>query len=503
MSLHKKFKGGIMANDLMMVLQELLKGVHSIEDLNNLKMLSAKKDEEFFTGVAALDFPSKDDGFIFFDSAGKPKPDYDGLAKYLIETDKLKSSESVIYIYKEGRYQSITNMYLQYIINELIEENSSPAKVQNYARKALILSQTDFNTIREPKNLLNCRNGVLNVKTGELAPPTHKHFFKYRLKHRFDAEAECPHFMNSLNLVTNGDKDLQKLMQQVFGYCIEGGSPVAQKAFLFFGDGGNGKSTILTALTSLIGKENVSHVPLNMFDKPFSMISLDGKLANIVDETPKKNINPEAFKNIVTGGYVRAAQKGKPEFDLKVHAKIIFACNSLPKFGDSSDGLRRRLIIIPFLHKFSEELADKGIDDKIKKEMSGIMNWSIGGLKSLRANGYRFQQAKIVDQAVEVFKKETDSVYDFLSQTAKFMDGVNGMQKFTSTTESFEIYLKFCRDSHNHPCSKNEFSRRSITYYKDLYLKHGHKLESRHRISRNGYKTVRGIKGIEIKYSNL
>ena len=361
---------------------------------------------------------------------------------------------------------------------------------------ALIKSYVDFEEHKEPVGYLNCNNGLLNVKSGKLKPHDPKNFLRYVLDHDYNKEAKCPIFQRSLELVTNKDKDLQRLIAQVFGYCIAGGHPLAHKAFLFYGEGGNGKSTILTALSNLVGSANSARIPLTLFDKPFSMISLDGKLVNLIDETPKFNINPEAFKNVVSGGYVRAAHKGKPEVDLKVNARIVFACNKLPNFKDDSDGMMRRLVVIPFNHRIKDQEADKNIDYKINTEMSGVLNFALKGLRDLIENNYNFADGAATKDAFEQYKVESDSVYYFFTEHTEFLDGPSGGDVFNSTSDLYASYKDMCKAEGLYALSMRMFSVTAAKYYKKMYKTIGLDLENK---DRQLFGQSRGIKRFQVK----
>lgn len=450
-----------------MEIDELLKQLKSLVETNekktsSLDYLNEKVDDSSL-------YPTKENGFFIKEvtQTGKVKesPDYDGLATYMKSEYNLKCDDSLIYIWTGKHYELISFLKLKNIIDSIIKIGSNPTTVNNFFNKTLIKGYKDFESDLQESGYLNCDNGLLNLKTKELLKHSPEFFFKYKLNHKYDKKAKCPLWLKVLDRVTNEDEPLKKLLQQVFGYCIVGGYPKAHKSFMFYGGGGNGKSTIITALRNLVGHKNASHVPLPHFDKPFSMISLDGKLVNLIDETPTFNINAEAFKNVVSGGYVRAAQKGKPEFDLQVTARIIFACNELPNFKDASEGLKRRLVIIPFNYIVNEDKKDTSIDDKLCAEMSGILNWSLQGLEELRLNGFRFIEPKESAKAMIDYLKETDSVYNFWENEIDLHDGPNNSETFFRNEDIYFYYKRFCEDEGLRPFSKQKFCKRSWRPY--------------------------------------
>jgi P4 family phage/plasmid primase-like protien len=409
------------------------------------------KENENYRREMSKKYETFDTGFYFTyeDEKGNEvqKPDYDGLAHFLKEEINLKCDESLRYVYDGKKYLFVNDLGLKNLANKYLKKNISPNAVSSFSNKAQIICYSDLSQIDFESGFLNCNNGVLDVVNRELKPHSPDVFFKYVLEHDYNPDAECPIFLNSLNLITKGDTELQKLIQQVFGYCIEGGHPKAEKFFVFLGGGGNGKSTILTALRNLIGLSNISSIPVSLLDRPFSAISLDGKLANLSDETPKFSKNGEILKNIVTGGYIRAAHKGMDEIDLKCNARLIFACNKTPNFGDDSDGMMRRIVTIPFNHKIDDKEADRNISQKIKAEMSGVLNWALDGLKELMDNDYKFIMPKSVEESNEALRQETDSAYGFLREYLEFLAGPNGENVYESRSDIYDAYNHYCKRS--------------------------------------------------------
>ena len=81
----------------------------------------------------------------------------------------------------------------------------------------MILNYFNPEKLKAESGFLNCNNGVLDVKANAMLPHSPDFFFKYVLKHDYNPDAKCPVFMNSLKLVTGGDKEIQDLIAEVFG----------------------------------------------------------------------------------------------------------------------------------------------------------------------------------------------------------------------------------------------------------------------------------------------
>ena len=61
--------------------------------------------------------------------------------------------------------------------------------------------------------------------------------------------------------------------------------------------------------------------------------------------------------------------------------------NEVPLITDTSFAFERRLIIVKFNETFVGNRADKGLDDKLSQELSGVFNWALEGLRRVLETG--------------------------------------------------------------------------------------------------------------------
>jgi len=176
----------------------------------------------------------------------------------------------------------------------------------------------------------------------------------------------------------------------LFGYCLWRKYPY-QVAFLLIGSGSNGRSTLLAVLEAILGKENISSETLqNLCHNRFSTAELYHKFVNICGDIPSKKIEDAgAFKMLTGGDLISAQRKHKNPFNFINYAKLTFLANKVPYSYDDSDAYYRRWILIFFPVRFGIELGDSPADKQIleklttPEELSGILNWSLEGLRRL------------------------------------------------------------------------------------------------------------------------
>ncbi len=79
--------------------------------------------------------------------------------------------------------------------------------------------------------------------------------------------------------------------------------------------------------------------------------------------------------------------------------------------------MERRLVVIPFTRIFRQEEQDKFLTQKLKKELSGIFNFALVGLKELRQNKYNFVFSKACDKASRKFFQHNNPIKEFVEMT--------------------------------------------------------------------------------------
>jgi putative DNA primase/helicase len=93
------------------------------------------------------------------------------------------------------------------------------------------------------------------------------------------------------------------------------------------------------------------------------------------------------LKALVSGEPVTVEQKHCPVAAMRLTAKHLFVANSLPRFHDTSDGIWRRLTLIPFDRVCPPGRRDAGLKAKLRGELPGIAHWALQGLARLRSGG--------------------------------------------------------------------------------------------------------------------
>jgi len=333
-------------------------------------------------------------------------------------------------------------------------------KVNNHRVKEIKGSIRRSSYSDEPvlsKELINVKNGRLNWKTGELFPHNPDNFNITQLPVEYDPKAKCPNFDDYL--LSTLDVDVIYLLQEIMGYCLIPDTSF-EKAIMLIGGGANGKGVFLDVLSYLLGQENVEGAELQeLADNRFRAAELLGKLANISADIGSHSLeNSGRFKMLVTGDILQVERKHQQPFKFRNYARMLFSCNEIPRSKDKTYAFYRRWLIIPFNKTFKGKKADKNLRDKLKKELPGIFNYAVEGLKRLKENN-EFTQPKQIEKAMEEYKKQNDSVTAFVIDKIQVNKG-----GVIPKQHLYDNYKDWCEEQGLMPVShKNPSYKKALT----------------------------------------
>lgn len=311
------------------------------------------------------------------------------------------------------------------------------------------------------KKILNFPNGELEVQSGELKNHTRSNYSTIQMNYSFDGKAECPQWLQFIEDITDGSRDRADLLQEMFGYCLTNDVRY-QKCFYLIGDGANGKSVLLNTLEALIGEANTSHVEIAFLNSDFQRIKLANSMVNICNDIKTDVAGTGSFfKAIVTGDTISGCFKGKDFFDFKPTCKMVFAANNMLSTRDIDNGFLRRICFINFPVTFvndprfiNERKRDPELQKKLFKELPGILNWSLAGLKALTANGH-FTSTTDQEKLIRELEMINDPIAAFVDEEiAPYPDRFVAMQKRENI---YSIYKKWCSESNSMPMSSRWF----------------------------------------------
>ncbi|MGO9116437.1 MAG: phage/plasmid primase, P4 family [Desulfomonilaceae bacterium] len=159
---------------------------------------------------------------------------------------------------------------------------------------------------------------------------------------------------------------------------------------------------------------------------------------------------------IITGDPITAERKNKDVFVFRPFVKLILSCNNLPYSTDRSHGYFRRWIILPFPLIFPTEKWDRERAKRIiQTELSGVLNWAIGGYKYLKDAGH-FTEPSSSKEALEEYKRETDPVIDFVEEHVTVFEDNSPI---TLLKDVYSTYRHWAKDNGYEPLGNTNFRK--------------------------------------------
>jgi P4 family phage/plasmid primase-like protien len=318
---------------------------------------------------------------------------------------------------------------------------------------------------REARDFVSCSNGVLDIaqwieneeRETEVIPHSPHWFSIQCLDYDYNPAGDCPIWSSFLRTNLQNDQDAIDLLQEWFGYCLTNDVSM-QKFMMLEGEGKNGKSVICTALTAILGEENVSHVSLELFGEKHSLIETLGKQANIVPEVGEMDRVAEGYlKSFTSGDRMTFERKYKDAVTARPTARLLIATNNRPRFVDRSEGLWRRMLLLPLSYQVPDGQRIHGMDTIAfwKTELPGMLNWALTGLESLRKYK-RFTEPEISKVALAEFKIATNPTRQFLTE---FLLPSTDHDAWTASVPLYKKYKTWCQQSGFSPLNDVNFSK--------------------------------------------
>lgn len=267
--------------------------------------------------------------------------------------------------------------------------------------------------------LLTVKNGVIDLRTGELLPFSRNYYSSKKSNIQYDPYARCPRWEQFLGEIFEENVDLIKYIQRAIGYSLTGETS-EQCLFLCHGAGANGKSVMLDILIQLLG-EFAADTPMSTFsvkNQPQvgnDLAMLRGTRLVVASETNQGTRLDEALVKKATGqDLITARRLYQDFFSYMPTFKLWLAMNHKPTIRGIDNGIWRRIRMIPFNVVFHEDRQDRKLKSKLLTELPGILNWAIEGCRDWQQNG--MQTPTIVQEATAEYREEQDVLGLFIQE---------------------------------------------------------------------------------------
>lgn len=267
--------------------------------------------------------------------------------------------------------------------------------------------------------ILNCLNGTLDLKTGELYPHNPDDLSTIIIPVEYKPDAECPMWLEFIKWATGGDDDLATYLQRAIGYSLTGDIS-EQIMFFLFGLGLNGKSTFTMTIRTLMAGYAIRLDADDLMIKDRKSSGPKESLANLLKKRyvlgsevrDGRRLDVGQLKDWTGGETVKADRKWEHQFEFMPTFKLWLYGNKKPTIADNSLAVWRRVKMVEFKQTVPESKVNKDLAKDLETELPGILAWAVQGCLDWQREG--FNDAQAVRDATETYRHEQDALRDFI-----------------------------------------------------------------------------------------
>lgn len=308
--------------------------------------------------------------------------------------------------------------------------------------------------------LLNCENGVLNVVTGHLASHDPNLKMLNVIGTEYDESATCPEFEKFIAWMSDDDPALARDIQKAVGYSLTGVTS-SQAFFVLTGNGANGKTVFAETMLALFGDYGASTDVATFLSGDSGQGAATPDVARLrskrfvsASEFPAgARFSEERLKRMSGNQTMTARNLYKDPIQFKPSFKLWVDTNHLPAAIDPSNGFWRRAKVFPCTNQISDEDRDVNLQDKLRAELPGILNWALAGAQVWSATPAFDNLSERAQAEHEQYRDDNDYVKQFVSECCDD----SGM---VFTRKLYKAYAQWAKDGGQHQMSEKMFSAR-------------------------------------------
>lgn len=328
----------------------------------------------------------------------------------------------------------------------------------NDSKSEAIVHMSEFDTSAD---LLNVKNGTLDLKTFELYPHRPADMITKVCNAEYVEGADYTDWESFLLETLEGDKGKVGYLQKMVGLALEGNTTL-ERMHIVFGQPRSGKSTFLETVAAMFGDYAAASNPETLALAKRNAAGASGDLARlagvrfvIMPEAPKNMLMDVALLKRLTGGdVITARQLYKESFQFKPLFSLWMNANSKPIINDMTAFTGDRICLISFNRRLEVVERDTGLKERFKNPdfLATVLSWAVDGLKHARADGASVPIPDSCKSDTEEYAAESDKIGSFIESCLEKND-----DSATSGKDAYDRYVDWCKADGICSLSKGNF----------------------------------------------
>ncbi len=338
-------------------------------------------------------------------------------------------------------------------------KSQNAKELNNTVKLARTLVTTMAEEFDQHPDFLNCQNGIVDLRTGDILPHDRSMLFTQITRCAADLENVRPEIFNSFIERVIPDADTRKYLLQFLGYMLSGS--VSEQCYVFFfgATGNNGKSTLTELISWILGEYAVTIETEALMLKKFGR-SNEGELAQLRgrrlavahEVSDSQRLDEELIKRLTGGDVIRARQLYQDPLNFRPTAKLLMTGNNKPQLRSMDSATWRRIRLIPFEVTVPAEERDPKLYMKLRSEAPKILGQLIKCGIHAMSNG--MVPSELMTKHQEEYKEENDFLADFFNERCVFLKNMDA-----TAGELHAEYNSWARETSGHVFNRTAFGR--------------------------------------------
>jgi putative DNA primase/helicase len=187
---------------------------------------------------------------------------------------------------------------------------------------------------------------------------------------------------------------------------------------------------------------------------PTERADLFGKrLVTCIETEAGRRLAESLVKELTGGDAIRARRMREDHWQFLPSHKLVIAANHRPVVYGTDNGIWRRLRLVPFNVTIPPERQDKGLAERLRKELPGILTWCLAGCREWLERG--LAEPPIVLGATDGYREEQDVLADFLADCC-----IVDPHERVSAGRLYAAYAEWCRGNGHDADNSTVFGRK-------------------------------------------
>ena len=379
----------------------------------------------------------------------------DFLAFYDNRIDRYSTDENSLKAYMQQKYASknMSIWQMEEVINQVnVMLNDNKAKYQYDRNDEYVL----------------CGRNLVSFWKDDIKPNTRTVYtdiyYPFEIMTQEEFDSFDGRMVSFLDEISCGNPDIKKVILESVG-CMLSPSKSFGKIFIWYGNGANGKSLLLDLIDRIMG-DKMTHANILGINDKFALEQVVGGVCNVTDDVGITTLKETGLlKTLTQGSSIEVHRKFKQSIKWKPNSQFVMCCNEIPRINDTTKGMIRRLVFVPFNMQLDPDKLDILLYQKICADANNLrylLTASVFAYRNAVKVGHLHRLEKQDELEQDFIAENQDPIQSFFQYMVEEYRGVTGLCRYLdgrTTDEIYSNYKKWCEDMSIKPELPKTFTR--------------------------------------------